>query len=148
MVQGTVRLMLFSLLLAGCTTMGPRYPGEAGMPDNDPLTSSPAMSLVNKADQARAKGDNGAAERYLERALNLAPDSSWIYHQLAQLRLAENQPEAAEGFIQRALRNAPPHSIAYQASLYDMLATCKEQEGDMDGADDARSRARDLRSGL
>ncbi|WP_101675515.1 tetratricopeptide repeat protein [Alloalcanivorax mobilis] len=146
MVQGLVRLILLSALLTGCATRTP----PAGTPDGEPVTAntelagSPALSLLERADQARGRGDTAAAGRYLERALNMAPDSSWLYRQLAELRLQEGDAHAAEGLALRALRLAPDNR-EYQAQLWDLVATSRVNQGDSGGARDARARARDLR---
>tara|TARA_B100000446_G_scaffold168941_1_gene173748 strand:+ start:2200 stop:2565 length:366 start_codon:yes stop_codon:yes gene_type:complete len=109
------------------------------------LEGSPAMALLQRAESARQQGQGAAAERYLERALNIAPDSSWLYRELADLRLSEGDARGAEGFALKALRLAPDHDD-YQASLWEMVATARDRQGDRDGARDARSRAAALRN--
>src|SRR5690606_19272411 len=99
-------LALVALLLSGCTTMptaeAPHAPGTA----DTELAGSPAQPLLVRAGQAREQGPLAAAGRYLERALTMAPDSSWLYRELALLRLQEGDPAAAEGLARRALRLA------------------------------------------
>lgn len=119
-------------------------PGMAEIPPGDPVLQSPALDLVLDADRARRHGDAVTAERRLERALNLAQGSSWIYRQLAELRLEQNQPAAAEGFIRRALRYAGGASRQYRASLYGLLSVSLRRQGHLKGADDAMSEARRL----
>ena len=101
MVQGLVRLTLLAvLLLSGCAVTPPAEKAEPVTADTE-LQGSPAMALLSRAEQARAQGETGAASRYLERALTMAPNSSWLYRELALLRLEEGDGHAAEGFAQR-----------------------------------------------
>ncbi len=136
--------MLLCLWLAACAT---RPPAPAmGIPAGDPARHSPALALLDEAERARQMGDTTTAGRRLERALNLAPGSSWIYRQLAELRLEESAPEAAEGFARRALRLAGKTDPEYRASLYDLLAVSLAHQGDRAGADRAREDAVRLRA--
>lgn len=145
MVQRFLRLTLLCLWLTGCATR-PEGPAPAmGIPEADPVRESPAMALLEEADQARRYGDLGTAGRRLERALNLAPGSSWIYRQLAELRLEQGRPGPAEGFVQRALRYADQADADYRASLYELLAISLARQGDSEGATRARRRAEELR---
>ena len=89
MVQRLVRLTLLAvLLLSGCAVTPPAENAEPVTADTE-LQGSPAMALLSRAEQARAQGQTGAASRYLERALTMAPNSSWLYRELALLRLEE-----------------------------------------------------------
>jgi predicted Zn-dependent protease len=109
------------------------------------LEGSPALGLLNRAEQARQQGQTSVAERYLERALNIAPDSSWLYKELAGLRLSEGDPRGAEGFALKALRLAPDHDD-YRAGLWDLVATARDRQGDKAGARQARDKAGELRN--
>lgn len=145
MVQRLFRLTLLCLWLAGCATR-PQAPAPAmAIPADDPLRHSPAMALLEDADLARQRGDHDAAGRHLERALNLAPGSSWIYRQLAELRLAQGQARAAEGFVRRALRFSGDEQAQYRASLYELLGMALLRQGNDAGARQARRRAAELR---
>ncbi|MBD3648407.1 MAG: tetratricopeptide repeat protein [Pseudomonadales bacterium] len=115
------------------------------IPADDPVLRSPAMALLEEADQAREAGDAVTAGRRLERALNLAPGSTWIYRQLAELRLEQGEPAAAEGFIRRALRHAGSADDQYRAALYELLAESLSRQGDWQGAAGARESAVKLR---
>lgn len=145
MVQRLFRLTLLCLWLAGCAT-APRGPAPPlGIPENDPVLDSPALALLDEADRARQRGDAASAGRRLERALNLAPGSSWIYRRLAELRLEQGEPAAAEGFVRRALRNATATGPHYRASLHELLAVSLARQGDDAGARRARQTADSLR---
>ncbi|ERP89046.1 hypothetical protein Q670_15575 [Alcanivorax sp. P2S70] len=142
--QGWIRILVVALVMSGCAVRPPDAPVEP-MTASVELEGSPAMALLQRAESARQQGQGAAAERYLERALNIAPDSSWLYRALADLRLSEGDARGAEGFALKALRLAPDHDD-YQASLWEMVATARERQGDRDGARDARSRAAALRN--
>ncbi|GGJ75102.1 hypothetical protein GCM10007426_00140 [Alloalcanivorax dieselolei] len=167
MVQGLVRLMLLAAMLAGCATTPTTGTGgshgssssssssssrPSGEPRQQPvdaradLQGSPALALLDRAEGARNQGNMSAAGRYLERALNMEPDSSWVYRQLARLRLEEGDAQSAEGLALRALRLAP-YNPGYQAELWELVATARERQGDKEGARDARKRAQELRRG-
>lgn len=147
MVQRLVRLIALTALLGGCALAPPADQAPTGEPvtARTELAGSPALSLLERADQARASGDTAAAGRYLERALTMAPDSSWLYRSLAQLRLQEGDAHAAEGLALRALRLAPGNR-AYQADLWDLVATARTNQGNAAGAKQAREQARALRT--
>ena len=142
-MQVLIRFMVLGVLLSGCAVRGPDAPAEP-MTASVELEGSPALSLLHKAEAAHQQGETAAAERYLERALNIAPDSSWLYKTLADLRLFEGDARSAEGFALKALRLAPDYP-QYRAELWEMVATARERQGDKAGADDARERAAALR---
>lgn len=144
-------LMMCLVLLAGCASRPPTEP--ASEPDVEPaapmtaeleLSGSPALALLERAHLARASGNDGSAGRLLERALNISPDSSWLYMELAQLRLHQGDFSNAEGFALRALRLAPDHDD-YRADLWLLVAQAREQQGNDAGARQARQQADALR---
>lgn len=139
-LQGCIRLVVITALLAGCAVRGPETAPTEPMTASVELEGSPAMSLLQRADAARQQGETTAAERYLERALNIAPDSSWLYMTLADLRLFEGDARGAEGFALKALRLAPDYP-QYRADLWEMVATARERQGNKSGADEARRHA-------
>ena len=143
-IQRLVQLMLISMVLAGCAVRPPVEEPAEPMTASQELEGSPALGLLSRAEQARQQGQTSAAERYLERALNIAPDSSWLYKQLADLRLTEGDARGAEGFALKALRLAPDHP-EYQAGLWELVATARDRQGDVAGAKAARERAATLR---
>lgn len=142
MVQGLVRLiaLLAVLVLAACAPRGLDPAAPMAMPAEDPLAGSAAESLWRQAVAAREGNQLAAAGRYLERALYLQPESSWLYRELAELRLREGDPASAEVMAQRALRLAPRRP-AYQAALWQLVATARARQGDVAGAERARREA-------
>ena len=142
--QGWIRILVVALVMSGCAVRPPEAPVEP-MTASVELEGSPAMALLQRAESARQQGQGAAAERYLERALRIGPDSSWLYKELAGLRLSEGDPRGAEGFALKALRLAPDHDD-YRAGLWDLVATARDRQGDKSGARQARSKAAALRN--
>lgn len=149
MVQGLFRLIPLAVLclwLAGCASR-PQGPAPAlDIPAEDPVRDTPALALLQEAAAARQRGDTSAAGRHLERALSLAPGSSWVYRQLAELRLQQGEARAAEGFIRRALRHATSGDPFYRASLYELLAVSLARQGNVEAAQAAREQAAAIRA--
>ena len=141
MVSRLVRLtlLMFVVLLAACSTRSVILP-ELGVPPDDPLTASPVRPLWQQALEARAQGDLAAASRLLERAVTLEPDSSWLHRELAELRLRQDEPAAAEGLARKALRLSSGDP-AYNAGLWQLVATARARKGDTSGAEAARHEA-------
>jgi len=138
MLRGVLLLLL--MVLVGCVGRTPDAPQPMTMPLNDPLRGSAAESLWQQAVAAREQNRLALAGRYLERALSMEPESSWLYRELAELRLREGDPQSAEVMVQRALRLAPPRAV-YQSSLWHLLATARMRQGDEAGAERARLEA-------
>ena len=151
MVQAHVQLMwpraalAGLLLLLGACSVQPVAPPEP-LPPVEVAEDSPAASLLALADSARARNDFSAAGRYLERALSVSRsgEATVLYRELAELRLAENEPRAAEGLALRALREAPDHPL-WQADLWDLVAEARDRQGNDTGRDSARDNAERLR---
>lgn len=142
MVQRLVRLILVSvlLMLAACAARVADPMAPMSMPPEDPLNGSAAETLWQQAVAAREQNQLSAAGRYLERALYMQPESSWLYRELAELRLREGDPQSAEVMAQRALRLAPRRPF-YQAALWQLVATARARQGNEDGAERARLEA-------
>tara|TARA_R110002073_G_scaffold334916_1_gene525594 strand:+ start:38416 stop:38883 length:468 start_codon:yes stop_codon:yes gene_type:complete len=144
-VEGLVRLVFIAVMamtsaaFVGCATRAP----DAvifDLPVQDPLNDSPAKSLWQSGVLARDNNNLAAASRYFERALSLAPDSSWLYRELAELRLRQGDDAAAEGLARKALRYAPSDP-AYQSVLWQLVATSRQRQGNEKGAESARREA-------
>lgn len=150
-------LLALALLLSACAG-GPLKPliGQQGgppaaiapqslrLPAQDALRGTAAQSLLASADQAAADGRDQAASLYLERALRIAPGSSWLYKRMAELRLGEGRGHAAEGFARHALRNAPDDNNRYSAGLWELVAISLERQDKSTQASAARKKAASL----
>lgn len=136
--------MVFLVLWLGACANRLQLHPALGVPATDALHGTPAQSLLASADSSASAGHEQAASLYLERAIRLAPNSSWLYKKMADLRLGAGDARAAEGFARHALGNATAADKRYRASLYELLATCLSRQGDMTGADKARQQAHAL----
>lgn len=147
MVSGLVRLIFLiaalGWLLTGCSSRPAPDMAAIVMADDDPLAASAARSLWQQAVHARDNSELAAAGRLLERALYLEPESSWLHREMAELRLREGDPQSAEVLAQRALRLAPRRP-AYQAALWELIATARLRQQDSAGAERARREAQML----
>lgn len=139
MVERLVRLILLAMLVSACSVRPPAQP-VFEMPSRDPLRDSPAEWLWQSGVAAREQNQLAAAGRYFERALEVVPDSSWLYREMAELRLRTGDAAAAEGLARKALRYAPADP-AYQAALWQLVATARQRQGDEVGAGQARREA-------
>lgn len=145
MVPRLVQVVLLAVLAVGCATRAPDFAPPLSVPVADPLLASAAAeSLWRAATEARTRGDLPAAARYLERASGVAPDSSWLYREMAELRLYQDDPVTAEGLARRALRLAPDDP-GYRSALWELIATARARRGDEAGADAAREASERLR---
>lgn len=108
------------LVLAGCSTFSGQAPAPApGQPTApvpppvpapqpparppQPSTSSAWKPLVQKAEQAAARGDYEQALALLERAQRIDPESAEIYLQLAQTHRARGDASQARATAERGL---------------------------------------------
>lgn len=136
---------LLALLLSACATgpsemMTPSHWQQA-KPANDAILGTPAEALLQRAIRAKHAGNLRLAGHYLERAIGFANGSSWLYFQMATLRLAEGKPAIAEGFTHHAIRNANQDDGLYRARLFFLLSTCYQQQGNKAQAAAAQQRA-------
>lgn len=142
MVSRLVRITILFLLtmLVACATRQPVALPELAVPAGDPLLSSPSKQLWAQGVDARAHGNLAGAGRLFERAITLEPESSWLYREMAELRLRQNEPAAAEGLARKALRLAPDDML-YRSALWQLVAMARLRQGDEQGAQQARLEA-------
>lgn len=103
--------------------------------------AAPVQALLRTAQQQQASGDLNGAAASLERAQRIAPREPQVLYRLAEVRLAQGDAAEAEQLAQRGLSFSSGHA-ALQAGLWDLIAEAREQRGDRDGAEQARTRAR------
>jgi len=107
----------------------------------DEQLDGPVLALLSSASEQQGSGNLSGAAASLERAQRIAPREPQVLYRLAEVRLEQGDAEQAEQIAQRALSYAqsrPP----LQAGLWDLIARAREQRGDMQGAAQARARAR------
>jgi hypothetical protein len=107
----------------------------------DEQLDGPVLALLTSAQQQQTGGDLNGAASSLERAQRIAPREPQVLYRLAEVRLAQGDAAQAEQFARRGLSYANGRP-ALQASLWDLIAKSRQQQGDAAGAAQARERAR------
>lgn len=102
--------------------------------------------LVAAADGALSRGEVELAAVNLERAQRLAPQSAMVYQKLASTRLRQKRPAEAEQLARKALAFAG--SPAQQATLWQLIASARQMQGQHVLAREAQARAAALQAGL
>jgi len=120
-------------------------PAPSGIPSGglavDEQLDGPVLALLTTAQQQQSGGDLNGAASSLERAQRIAPREPQVLYRLAEVRLAQGDAAQAEQFARRGLSYASGRP-ALQASLWNLIAQAREQQGDAAGAAQAREQAR------
>lgn len=127
-------------------------PEPARRPQAQPLrqladgSQLPAVrGLIGAADGALSRGEVELAAVSLERAQRLAPQSALVYQKLAGTRLRQKRPAEAEQLARKALAFAG--SPAQQATLWQLIASARQMQGQHALAREAQARATALQAG-
>ena len=114
--------------------------GQARLAADEQL-DGPVLALLTTAKQQQSSGDFNGASSSLERAQRIAPREPQVLYRLAEVRLEQGDAGQAEQLAQRALSysNGRP---TLQASLWDLIARARTQQGNTAGAQEAQRRAR------
>ncbi|MCQ4348138.1 tetratricopeptide repeat protein [Pseudomonas stutzeri] len=107
----------------------------------DERLDGPVLALLTSAQQMERGGNLSGASASLERAQRIAPREPQVLYRLAEVRLAQGNPAQAEQLARQGLTYAGGRP-ALQASLWEVVARAREQQGDAAGAAQARQRAR------
>lgn len=107
----------------------------------DERLDGPVLALLTSAQQMERSGNLTGASASLERAQRIAPREPQVLYRLAEVRLAQGNPAQAEQLARRGLTYAGGRP-ALQASLWEVIARAREQQGDAAGAAQARQRAK------
>lgn len=107
----------------------------------DERLDGPVLALLTSAQQMERSGNLAGASASLERAQRIAPREPQVLYRLAEVRLAQGNPAQAEQLARRGLTYAGGRP-ALQASLWELIARSREQQGDAAGAAQARQRAK------
>lgn len=132
---------------AAPSSQGSTYQGPSGIPSSnsglsaDEQLDGPVLALLTSASQQQGGGDLNGAAASLERAQRIAPREPQVLYKLAQVRLAQGDAAQAEQVALRglSLANGRP---TMQASLWDLIAKCRDQQGNAAGAAEARQKAK------
>jgi tetratricopeptide (TPR) repeat protein len=101
------------------------------------------LALVTQARTDSSEAKYTAAAAGIERALRIEPRNPRLWQELAQVRLAQGDPEQAEGLAKRAntLAGGDRH---LQAASWRLISAARSARGDSDGAGAAARRAEEL----
>ena len=97
--------------------------------------------LMKRADEQRRGGDLDGATVSLERALRISPEDAVLWHELAEVRMAQRQ---YDGVVQLAAKSnalASPQDASLRGSNWRLIAQARRAQGDVAGARDAERRA-------
>lgn len=148
------------LLLAGCASVTTPPPAEevtittpdavAPQPGDAVIAepvSMPAVSenraviaLLDRARLDTGSGQREAAGASLERALRIEPRNGWLWHELAQLRLAQGQYAQAIALAQKSLSFAA-RERRLQALNWRVIGNARVAQGNPAGAEQAFKQA-------
>jgi predicted Zn-dependent protease len=101
------------------------------------------IALLDQAQTDNGAGHREAADSSLERALRIEPRNPWLWHQLAQLRLAQGQYAQAITLARKSNSFAGSQS-GVQAANWQVIGQARVAQGDPAGAQQAFQRAADL----
>lgn len=119
----------------------PEEPQAAPPPRSAEEASGPAVvALLGRADQHMQAGELDRAAATVERALNVEPRNPFLYHRLAVLRLAQDQPDQVEALARKS-NSLTGDNPFLQARNWELIAQARRMRGDSVGADTAAARA-------
>lgn len=122
------------------TTPAAPIGGQARLAADEQLDGA-VLALLTTAQQQQGSGDYNGAASSLERAQRIAPREPQVLYRLAEVRLAQGDAGQAEQLAQRGLGYSNDRP-ALQASLWDLIARARAQQGNTAGALEAQRRAR------
>jgi tetratricopeptide (TPR) repeat protein len=139
-----MRLFLSGLFLLGTALIS----GCAGItshePESLPVSDNNAVTVL--ADAARVDAANGkldAAVASFERALRIEPRNPALWHELAKLRLQQEQYQQAEGLASKSNNWAGSDKIL-RAGNWRIIGQARLKRGDYPGAQSAFDKAAEL----
>lgn len=101
------------------------------------------IALLDQAQTDSGAGHREAADASLERALNIEPRNPWLWHQLAQLRLAQGQYAQAITLAGKSNSFAGSQNDV-QAANWQVIGQARVAQGDPAGGEQAFKRAADF----
>lgn len=115
-------------------------PSQAEQPPGKAASNSAALVLLAQSETLRSQGQLPQAIAVVERAIRLEPSRADLWVQLGQLRLDEGEHARAEQYARKgiALSSAKDDPVRRRGWL--LLADVSEARGDIEGANQIRSR--------
>lgn len=148
------------LTLAGCASVTTRPPVTSTMPDaalpqiSEGVIAEPepkpvmsgnraVIALLDRARLDTEAGQREAAGASLERALRIEPRNAWLWHELAQLRLAQGQYAQAITLAHKSMSFAGSER-RLQALNWRLVGNARVAQGNSAGAEQAFKLATEL----
>jgi len=100
--------------------------------------------LMSRAAGQRDNGDLDGASASLERALRIAPEDAVLWHELAVVRMAQQQHHLVVQLAAKSNALASPRDPSLRSSNWRLIAKARRAQGDVSGARDADRRASSL----
>lgn len=151
-------IIFFALLLGGCASAPTQAPATSTLPDTVPQEPVPLLpgegvivvpepepvksgnpaviALLDRARSDTGAGNRGAAGALLERGLRIEPRNAWLWHELAQLRLASGQYAQAISLARKSISFAGGDR-RLQAANWRVIGNARVAQGDSAGAEQA-----------
>lgn len=116
-------------------------PAEPSRPQSRAPAASPAVvALRGDAESSVASGDLDGAAATLERAIRIQPRNAELWHDLAKVRLKQEQPILAEDLAKKSNLHAKGDAALVRAN-WALIAEARRLKGDEEGAADAAEKA-------
>lgn len=100
--------------------------------------------LMQRAEEQRRGGDLDGATVSLERALRISPEDAVLWHELAEVRMAQKQHHLVVQLAAKSNALAGPQDYGLRSSNWRLIADARRAQGDTSGARDAERRANSL----
>jgi predicted Zn-dependent protease len=112
-------------------------PASGGAPSSDPPA---VLALMSEAQASAQSGDLENAAATLERAIRIQPRNPRLWHELAQVRLKQQQPVLAEDLAKKSNLHAQGDPGLVRAN-WTLVAEARRLKGDAEGEAEARRKA-------
>jgi predicted Zn-dependent protease len=105
------------------------------------VAAPPAIiALQSEAEASLESGDLDNAAAALERAIRIQPRNPELWHDLAEVRLKQEQPGLAEDLAKKSNLHAKGNVELIRAN-WAIIAEARRLKGDLEGAEDAEYKA-------
>ena len=116
---------------------------SAAQPEPVKSGNNAVIALLDLARTDNEAGRREAAGASLERALRIEPRNPWLWHELAQLRLAQGQYEQSISLARKS-NSFAGQDRRLQALNWRVIGDARVAQGDTPGAEQALKQATDL----
>jgi hypothetical protein len=119
----------------------PSSPEDRTAGSGAPVVAPPAVvALQGEAQASFQSGDYDNAAASLERAIRIQPRNPQLWHDLAEVRLKQEQPGLAEDLAKKSNLHAKGNIELIRAN-WTLIAEARRLKGDAEGAADALEKA-------